>query len=74
MKEYDEAIEQIASIIGEDYDTNRDWEEYSTIAQDIFRQLARRILNLKSDDWSIELVRWEVDPDTGATNAEIIER
>ena len=43
--------EGIAQIVGDDYDTNRDWASYSTEAKQMFLNLADQIISyLKSQN------------------------
>lgn len=41
-----ELREKIAKMLGDDYDTSRDWEDYSERVKDMYRALADKILTL----------------------------
>lgn len=64
IKELEEAREGIHSILFP-YAKYKDLARYEMIDQ---------ILNLKGVGWSIEVVKWELDSDTGASHAEIIDK
>lgn len=78
MKEYDELREELAKAIYEFVHrgkTYMDWVDLPfKYGKKSYYEVAKQILNLKGNGWSIEIVKWEIDPDTGATNAEILER
>jgi len=67
-EEYKRVKEAIAKLTGEDYFTDRDWEDYSQGAKDIFYKGADQILSLdgieiRADDQTIVIPCYQ-DGDT----------
>ena len=63
-------IEKIASIVGADYFTDRDWRDYPETIKNTFRRIAANILLLETSTHRIAIVRKKPEPSPTPPNGE----